>query len=170
MILPSALKRGSKQCLAGFPVSTKLVSNLSGFIMKVVCKPGLSEKPLLLPLELHEYILEFFWDDREVTHVGGGKDVTRKCREVCSRWYAAARPHLFRVIVIASEKRLTGLTSLIRQDPNIAQWIRKFMLRGVTRPLHPTGARQPDDAEEDRNKWLYPFPLCFDAPLPSVKL
>ena len=138
--------------------------------MKVVHEPCFSEKPLLLPLELHEYILELFWDDINVTHVGWGKVVTRKCREVCSRWYAAARPHLFRDIAIASEKRLTGLTSLIREDPNIAQWIRKVMLRGVTRPLHPTGARQPDDAEEDHDKWLYPFPLCFGTPLPSVKL
>ena len=36
-------------------------------------------------------------------------------------------------------------------------------------PLHPTGARQPDDAEEDCDKWLYPFPYCFDISLPSVR-
>ena len=138
--------------------------------MTIMCNTRFSEKQLLLPLELHEYILELFWDDIEVTHIGLGRSVTRKCRQVCSRWYAAARPHLFRNIVIASEKRLAGLASLIREDPSIAQWIRRFSLRGITMPLHPTGARQPDDAEEDRDKWLYPFPLCFDAPLPSVKL
>ena len=134
-----------------------------------MCNTRFSEKQLLLPLELHEYILELFWDDIEVTHIGLGRSVTRKCRQVCSRWYAAARPHLFRNIVIASEKRLAGLASLIREDPSIAQWIRRFSLRGITMPLHPTGARQPDDAEEDRDKWLYPFPSCFNAPLPSVR-
>ena len=147
----------------------KLVSDLSGFIVKVMYKMNFSEKPLLLPLELHEYILEFFWDDAEVTHINPGYDVIYKCREVCSRWYAAARPHLFRTVLIASEKHLASLTSLIQDDPNIAQWIRRCALRGATMPLHPTGARQPDDAEEDCDKWLYPFPYCFDISLPSVR-
>ena len=134
-----------------------------------MCKTGSSGKPLLLPLELHEYILEFFWDDIEVTHINFGYDVTRKCREVSSRWYAAARPHLFRRITIHNEKRLADLASLIQDDPNIAQWIRRCALRGVTMPLHPTGARQPDEAEEDCDNWLYPFPRCFNVPLPSVR-
>lgn len=94
----------------------------------------------------------------------------RNCSRVCSQWYAAARPFLFRSIVLDKPKRLTGLASLIQEDPNIARWIRKIVLRGVTEPLYPFGDRQPDNVDEDHDSWLYPFPLSFGEPLPSLKI
>lgn len=60
--------------------------------------------------------------------------------------------------------------SLIQDDPDIARWIRKITLRGITYPLHPFGVRQPDNAEEDHDNWLYPFPLGFGMPLPNVRI
>ncbi|KAK7696654.1 hypothetical protein QCA50_001312 [Cerrena zonata] len=128
-----------------------------------------AKKPLLLPLELHELILDCFWDDTEVSCGPVGYHVIRNCIKVCSRWYAAARPRFFREVILKSPKRLNGLISLIRDDPNIARWIRKVRLQGVTAPLYPFGKRQPDDAEKDGDSWLYSFPLCFGVPLPKLK-
>ncbi|KAK7676872.1 hypothetical protein QCA50_020128 [Cerrena zonata] len=126
-------------------------------------------KPLLLPLELHDLILNCFWDDTNVSSGPVGYHVIRNCIKVCSRWYAAARPHFFREVTVLNPKRLNGLISLVRDDPNIATWIRKIKLHGVTEPLRPFGERQPDNVEKDHDNWLYKFPLCFDVPLPNLR-
>lgn len=125
---------------------------------------------MLLPLELHDLILEHYWDHSTISCGGLGYHAVRNCRKVCSRWNAAARPHFFREIVLDDPKRLTGLISLIQDEPDIARWIRKIELRGITEPLYPFGIRQPDDVEKDHDSWLYQFPLCFSTPLPNVKI
>ncbi|CAL1708714.1 unnamed protein product [Somion occarium] len=126
-----------------------------------------SFKALLLPVELHDLILEQLWDDPyiECHH----HDALFACAKVCSRWRAAARPHIFRSILIENERNLHRLGELVRADPRIATWMHKVCISGdsLKEEYFPKRLRE---VEQDRDRWIYQFPSVLGVTPPNVKI
>ncbi|CAL1708734.1 unnamed protein product [Somion occarium] len=126
---------------------------------------------LLLPIELHHEILEWLWVE------GSFEDnryylvkTLRACARTCSRWRSAARPHIFRFLKIKSPSRFNDLVALIEVDPQVAGWIQKVGLDGISIPYRDDVLRpRLGSVDEDRDRWMYGFPSSLGVPLPSLK-
>ncbi|CAL1708729.1 unnamed protein product [Somion occarium] len=126
---------------------------------------------LLLPIELHHEILEWLWVDGSFENRRYYLVRTlRACARTCSRWRSAARPHIFRFLKIKSPSRLNDLIALIQLDPQVAGWIQKVRLDGVSIPYRDDVLRpRLGNVDEDRDRWMYGFPSSLGVSLPSLK-
>ncbi|CAL1708717.1 unnamed protein product [Somion occarium] len=122
---------------------------------------------LLLPIELLDLILEQLWERPNIKCLYS--DTLWACARTCSRWYAAARPHIFRSISIENEKSLHKLAKLVRGDSNIASWMHKVCING--------GSLKDEDfperlkgVEKDQDCWIYQFPSVFDVTPLNIKI
>ncbi|CAL1708722.1 unnamed protein product [Somion occarium] len=124
---------------------------------------------LLLPVELHHEILEWLWEDDSF-----GDDryylvrTLHACAQTCSRWRSAARPLIFRFLIIKHPNRLNDLVTLIQKDPQIAGWIQKVRLDGTSIPNDDHERTRIGTVEEDRDCWIYEFLAKIGVPLPSL--
>ena len=74
-----------------------------------------------LPFETIENIAAFFWNDTiALLH----------CTLVCQTWYIAARPLIFRRVVVKSPERFAELEMLLLADPTIGYWVRELYVDG----------------------------------------
>ncbi|CAL1708727.1 unnamed protein product [Somion occarium] len=124
---------------------------------------------LLLPVELHHEILEWLWVDGSFLDRYYLVKTLRACARTCLRWRSAARPHIFRFLKIKSPSRLNDLTALIQVDPQVAGWIQKVRLDGVSISYRDELRKRLGSVDEDKDCWIYGFPSEIGVPLPSLK-
>ena len=82
----------------------------------------------LLPLELHRHILEFLWDPH--TPDSSSYRTFASCAQTCSHWRAAARPFIFRFLIIRYEDQIAILENQIRKEPCIGNWVQNVRIEG----------------------------------------
>lgn len=115
---------------------------------------------LPLPDELHDHILETFWDRKNIEC--SSADTIRACALTCKAWHRVARRHVFRVIILRSWDKLQEFVSLALQDAAIMGWVQRVRLCGSLPPLDKTssGMEIPSDwGTQDR--WIYYFPYSL---------
>ncbi|CAL1708487.1 unnamed protein product [Somion occarium] len=124
-------------------------------------------KTLLLPVELHDLILEQLWENTNFECTDS--TTFRACARTCSVWRAAARPHIFRFVHINRRSKLLQLSKLIHDDPSIASWIRKVRLEGVP-PWNTESHSKEAVLDESLDRWILDFPATFNTPLTNVRI
>ncbi|CAL1708545.1 unnamed protein product [Somion occarium] len=125
-----------------------------------------THKALLLPVELHDMILQHLWDSDLTCN---WRRTLRSCAHACSRWRAAALPHVFRVVA-CGRTRLKRLSALIHANPDIATWIRRIRFYGRSLPYQDEWLKLLMNVVEDRERWIYQFPSTFGVPLPNLRV
>lgn len=123
-------------------------------------------KASLLPVELHRIILGYFWDDKHINCES--YRTLRACALTCSRWQAAARPYIFRFLVLRGPKDLDKLTTQLREEPDISGWIKKIRLEGKSVPYQDMYGQPLRDVVEDLDTGLYSFPTIIGQLLSNV--
>ncbi|KAK7685021.1 hypothetical protein QCA50_011856 [Cerrena zonata] len=119
-----------------------------------------SKNPLFLPVEIHNYILETFWDSKNIEC--SSPDTIRACTLTCQVWYKAARPHIFRVIVLKRWEDLQRFSSLAINDESVLGWVQRVRLCGSLPPLDRSSAGQELPADWGvRDRWIYYFPYLL---------
>ena len=115
-----------------------------------------------LPPELLSAIVEQLWDD--------GRTLGAFAL-VCSAWRAAARPFIYRKIVIRNTQDMTRLAHQIQYEPRIAYWIRTICFEGksVPRSGFPLSGAIGRTIVMDIDTWIYPFFSIIGTHLPNVK-
>lgn len=92
------------------------------------------------------------------------------CTLVCSRWWDAARPFIFRYVIIRNSEHIHQLARQIHHEPKVALWIRKLRFKGKSVPksefLLPTPLSR---VKEDLDTWIYSFFTIIGTHLPNVK-
>ncbi|CAL1708549.1 unnamed protein product [Somion occarium] len=126
-----------------------------------------TRKALLLPMELHDMILQHLWDSDVKCD---WHSTLRDCAHTCSRWRAAALPHVFRVVTLGGRISLERLSALIHANPDIATWIRRIRFYGRSLPYQDEPLKCLVNVVEDRERWIYQFPSTFGVPLPNLKV
>lgn len=121
-----------------------------------------------LPPELLSLIVEELWD--VTTDECRWNKTLCACALVCSAWRAAARPLVFRFIVLKNSVDIHKLAQQIQHEPRIAYWIRKLRFEGKSIPksgfLHNTDQLE---VEQDIDTWMYSFFSEIGVHLPNVK-
>ena len=115
----------SSPCLHGKHTVTSTLQRLKPSDIQVVAQ-------LSLPLELHEYILEFLENERESL---------KTCALVCRVWLAYSRKLLYRDITIRTEVQYDALTEAIKSSPYIQECIHILRI----------------DRRDQRYKLVYPW-------------
>ncbi|KAK7682435.1 hypothetical protein QCA50_014640 [Cerrena zonata] len=112
---------------------------------------------LPLPHEIHNYILETFWNHDDIQC--SSPETIRACSLTCKTWNKVARRHIFRAITLKCADELESITSLVINDKDIIGWIQRVRLYGSLTPLDKETAGKtlpPDWGIQDR--WIYKFP------------
>ncbi|CAL1708676.1 unnamed protein product [Somion occarium] len=131
-------------------------------------------KVLLLPMELLDLILEQLWEPENIECAS--HFTLSAFARTCTRWRSAARPHIFRYILIRSEESLCRFAELVRAEPNIANWIRK--VRIDVYPERPdygdlSDLSDQEDQEDPKgyeDRWVYQFPTILGVTAPNIRI
>lgn len=121
----------------------------------------------LLPLELHRHILEFLWDPH--TPDPSSYRTFASCAQTCSHWRAAARPFIFRFLIIRYEDQIAILENQIRKEPCIGNWVQNVRIEGSSLPYDDCSYGQLGTSE-DLDGDLYSFPMAIDSKSPFPNL
>ena len=91
---------------------------------------------------------------------------------VCSWWRSAARPYIFRFLVLGGVSDFERLSAQLRETPAIAGWVQKVRLKGKTLPysLYIAQPPDPEDVQEDLDTELYSFPTILGLPLSNLRV
>ena len=89
---------------------------------------------------------------------------------VCSWWRSAVRPHIFRFLVLSGHEDFEKLSSQLREEPAIADWIQKVRLQGKSIPYAENPSYPWKDVKEDLDTELYSFPTVLGLPLPNLRM
>lgn len=110
-----------------------------------------------LPPELLSAIIEHVWEDGSAL-----------CAStlVCSIWRVAARPLVFRKIIIRNTEDMTKLARQIQYEPRVAFWIQTLRFEGKSVLRARLPAYTPS---RDIDTWIYSFFSTIGAQLPNVK-
>lgn len=72
-----------------------------------------------LPFDATENIISFLWND---------VPSLSQCTLVCRMWHTAARPFIFRRVVVKTRERFAELETLVSVDETIGYWIRELCI------------------------------------------
>ncbi|KAK7685022.1 hypothetical protein QCA50_011857 [Cerrena zonata] len=115
---------------------------------------------LPLPHEIHNYILETFWNHKDIEC--SSPETILACSLTCKVWSNVARRHMFRVIILKSWNQLQRFTSLVIDDKNVIGWVRRVRLCGSLPPFDKTSAGKELPPEWGvRDRWIYYFPYSL---------
>ncbi|KAK7685027.1 hypothetical protein QCA50_011862 [Cerrena zonata] len=112
--------------------------------------------------------MEELWN--RTTGEGSWTNTLCACALVCSRWWAAARPFIFRYVIIRNSEHIHQLARQIHHEPNIALWIRKLRFEGKSNPRRRFLFSTPQSTvKEDLDAWMYTFFSVIRSHLCNVK-
>lgn len=97
-------------------------------------------------------------------------DTLKSCALTCSRWRAAARPYIFRFLILRGPEEFDKLAVQLVEEPYISGWIHKVRLEGKTSPLQDVYRRLPENVEKDPDTSLYSFLTVLGTPLSSIRI
>lgn len=113
-----------------------------------------------LPPELLSGIIEQLWADG---HALSASALT------CSTWRAAARPFVYRKIIIRNNEDMIELAHQIQYEPRIAHWIRTLRFEGKSVPRGTFSSSLEKSTELDIDTWIYPFFSIIGTRLPNIR-
>ena len=88
---------------------------------------------------------------------------------VCSIWWAAARPFVYRKVIIRAAEDMTRLAHQIQREPRIAYWIRTLRFEGKSVPKQELPGATERSTVLDIDTWIYPFFSTIGTPLPNIR-
>ena len=116
-----------------------------------------------LPLELLSAIIEQLLDSGPALSASA---------LTCSTWRAAARPFVYRKIIIRTIDAMNRLAEQLNSEPQIAYWIRTLRFEGksVPRSKFPWSGAIWKTTDMDIDTWIYPFFSVIGTGLPNVRV
>ena len=113
-----------------------------------------------LPSELLSAIIEQLWEDGSALCVSA---------LVCSIWWLAARPFVYRKIIIKSTEDMIRLDREIQYEPRITFWIQTLRFEGKSVPRVWLPGPTTNTTNKDIDTWIYPFFSIIGTQLPNVR-
>ncbi|KAH8103290.1 hypothetical protein BXZ70DRAFT_715485 [Cristinia sonorae] len=75
------------------------------------------------------------------------KKTIRACMLTCKRWYHAARPFIYRVVVLAKKKHAVDFVQILEENEEVRPWIRELYLT-----IYPGGTAR---SNIQVNEWMF---------------